>query len=366
MDYSKIKKPLYFGVLAFLLAFLLLWYFLGGRPSILGLFQNGAYGENVQLDTSFTYVSQKYSGGVAVFGKDGIVGISNSGRQSWKISFAVTDPILSASGRYVLAAERGGTKVMLTAGGKIKQELQTSGEIITASVNSKGVFAVVMKERGFKALVKVYNAKGKELFAWHSAEQNVLSVAVSEDSKRMAVAAGNMKDLSRLTTVMQFDLKETVPQSQPDGDENLVSNILYNKGELIAVGDEALFCFKADGTQKFKLDFGGRELQKFSMYPGGTLALAFRGGTGGGSSIVFYDNAGNLKGECAVSGTVSSLDTFGKYAVVTAQTELYVISQNGRVVSKRALDSATSRVFLCGSRNRFFLISGTQASMYIL
>ncbi len=366
MDYTRIKKPLYFGVLAFLLVILSVWYFLGGRPSILGLFKNGAYGDSVQMDTSFTYVSQKFNGGVALFGKDNIVGISNAGRQAWKIPFSVTDPILSCSGRYVLAAERGGTKVLLIAGGKVKHELQTTGEVITASVNSKGAFVIVMKERGFKALVKVYNAKGKELFAWHSAEQNILSAVLSEDSKNLAVAAVNMKDLSKLSTVMQFDVRDTVPHVLDVGDENLVSNLLYNRGELVAVGDEALYCFKSDGAQKFKLDFGGRELQKYSMYPGGTLALAFRGTTGGGSSVEFYDTHGNLKGASPIGGAVTSLDTFGKYAVVTAQTELYVIGQNGRIVSKRLLDAVASRAFLCGSRNRFFLLSGTQASMYIL
>lgn len=367
MDVSRIKKPLYIAVFALLLVFLLLWYFLGGKPSLLGIFKNGSFGEKVKLDSSFTYVSAKYSGGVAVFGKDAVFGISNSGQKNWDVPFTVSDPVLSACGKYVLAAERGGKRVLLISGGKVKHESEMNGEIITASVNKKGVFAVVMKERGFKGLVKVFNSKGKELFAWHSAEQNIMNVAVSEDSKRLAVSVVNMKDLSKLTTLLQFDMKETVPEVLDVGDENLVSTLLYNKGELIAVGDEALYCFKKDASQKFRIDYSGREIQKFSMYAGGTMAMIFRGADdGSGSTVEFYDGLGRIKGSMPVNGNITSLDSFGNYAVVAAQNELYVIRQNGKIVSHRTLESSASRAFLCGSRNRIFLISGMHAGMYIL
>ncbi|MBQ7036936.1 MAG: hypothetical protein IJN74_05550 [Clostridia bacterium] len=367
MDVNRIKKPLYIAVLALLIIFLLVWYFLGGKPSVLGVFKNGEYGDRVKLDSSFTYASAKYSGGVAVFGKDSVFGITNSGKKAWQIPFTVSDPILSAGGRFVLAADRGGKRTVLISGGKVKHEAETEGAIITATVNKKGDYAVVMKERGFKGLVKVFSSKGKELFAWHSAEQNILSVALSEDSKQLAVAVVNMKDLSKLTTLLQFDLKDTVPDTLDVGDENLVSTLLYNKGELIAAGDEALYCFKKDGSQKFRIDYSGREIQKFSMYAGGTMAMLFRGADdGSGNTVEFYDGLGRLSGTAKVDGNVSSFDTFGNYAVVSTQNELYVIHKNGRIVSQRTLESSVNRVFLCGSRNRLFLMGGVKAGMYVL
>ncbi len=367
MNANRIKKPLYIAVFALLLIFLLLWYFLGGKPSVLGLFKNGEFGERVKLDSSFTYVSAKYSGGVAVFGKDAVFGISNAGQKNWQIPFTVSDPILSASGKYVLAAERGGSRVLLISGGKVRQEAEMEGAIITPSVNKKGAYAVVMKERGFKGLVKVFNAKGKELFAWHSAEQNILSVALSEDSKRLAVSVVNMKDLSKLTTLLQFEMKETVPEVLDVGDENLVSTLLYNKGDLIAAGDEALYCFNKDGSQKYRLDYSGREMQKFSMYAGGIMAMIFRGADdGSGNTVEFYDGLGRKKGSASVSGNISSLDTFGNYAVITAQNELYVIRHNGKIIAQRTLDNSANRAFLCSSRNRIFLMGGSHVGMYIL
>ncbi len=367
MDYNKIKKPLYSGVFVLLLAALLLWYFLGGRPSILSLFRDGAYGTQIELDTSFGYATQKYNGGVAVLGKEGVIGITNSGRKAWEIDFSVTDPVLACGGRYVLAAERGGTKLLLAAGGKVKQEMICDNEIITASVNSKGTFAVVTEERGYKGRVKVYAANGKELYAWHSAEQNILSAVVSENNKKLAVAVVNMTDLSRVCTVLQFDMKETTPRICDVGDENLVANLVYNGSELAAIGDEALYYFKSDGTLKFKLDYAGRELQKYSFYQGGVLAMGFWGGQDGSSTAVeFYDTNGNLKGSCPVNGSISAMDTFGKYAVVSTQSGIMVIGQNGKVKSEGTVGIGARKVFLCGSRNRVFLLSGSSAGMYVL
>ncbi len=368
MNYNRIRKPLYIAVFALLLVALLLWYFIGGRPSVTGLFRDGAYGAQIELDTSFGYATRKYNGGVAVFGKEGIVGIANSGRQAWEIDFPVTNPILSCSGRYVLAAERGGKKLILAAGGNVRQEMETDETILYASVNSKGAFAVVTEERGYKGRVKVYDVRGKELYAWHSADQNILSAAVSEDNRKLAVSVVNMTDLSRLCTVLQFDLQETSPRILDVGNENLVANIVYNGSELLAVGDEALYYFKKDGTEKFRLDYGGRELQKYSFYPGGVLCMGFWGGAGGSAAAVeFYDLNGNCKGSCAVSGTISGMDTFGRYAVVATQDGLMVIGQNGKVKARQEETGiGAEKIFLCGSRNRVFLLSGISAGMYIL
>ncbi|MBE7025573.1 MAG: hypothetical protein E7408_05910 [Ruminococcaceae bacterium] len=366
MKRNKVKKILHIGVFVVLLAFLFGWYLLDGRPVVLGIFQNGAYGTQLELDTSFEYIAQKYNGGVAVFGKEGLTGITNGGRIGWKIDFAVTDPILSCNGRYVLAAERGGKRLVLSVGGKVQQDMEMDSKIISATVNSKGVFAVVTEERGYKGRVKVYNAKGKELYAWHSAEQNILGIALSEDSKQMAISVVNMTDLSRLCTVMQFNLDETTPRTLTVGDENLVANLIYNGKDLLAVGDEALYYFKNNGTEKFRLDYAGRELQKFSFYSGGVLCTAFNnGGDGVASQVEFYDTTGKLKGSCAVNGEISDLDTFGKYAVVTGRQGLMVIGHNGKIKAERYDGIGAEKVFLCGSRNRVFLLGSLNAGMYI-
>jgi len=360
------KKWIHVGVFVVLLAVLLAWYFSDGRPAVTGLFRNGSYGTQMELDSSFSYAAGKYNGGVAVCGKNSIVGINNGGRKAWEVEFSATVPILSCNGRYVLAAEQGGRKLLLLSGGRVRYEMETREEIITASVNSKGVFAVVSEERGYKGCVRVYNSKGNELYAWHSAEQNILTAAVSEDSKKLAVSVANMTDLSRVCTVLQFDMDETTPRMLTVGDENLTANLVYNGTELTAIGDEALYYFKSDGTEKFRLDYAGRELQKYSFYSGGVLCLCFKGGqSGGASSVEFYDSNGKMKGSCMVDEAVSALDTFGTYAVVTTQSGFLIVSQNGAVRARRDEGISAERIFMCGGRNRLFLLSGISAGMYI-
>ncbi len=367
MDSNKVKKIIYMCAVIVCVLSLLLWFFLDGRPAILGLFKSGTYGNKLELDSTMTYAVQKYNGGVAVFGKDRVCGISNSGKMAWNFDFSATEPILSTAGKYILAAERGGNRLLLISGGKIKYEHNTENEILTASVNKKGTFSVVTKERGYKGCVKVYDIKGKELYAWHSASQNILSSAISEDGKKLSVAVVNTEDISRMCTILEFDMKQTVPKKLEVGDENLVANILYNKNLLLAIGDETLLCFDADGKQKFSMDYKGKTLIKYSIYSGGVLALAFRSEENGNNSVIeFYDMNGKQKGSCVINGRVTSMDTFGKYAAVTTPSSVYVISQKGKIRAERTVESMVQRVFLCGSRNRMFFVTGTYASMYVL
>ncbi len=361
------KKESILGGIALFLLVLLFLYAFGGRPSVRGLLQNGSYGTKVELDTSFVYASQKYTGGVAVFGKEGVQGISNSGRVDWKIDFPVTDPILSCSGRYILAAARGGNAVKLITGGRVVQSMETDGAILTASVNKKGAFTLVTEERGYKGKLQVFSRKGETLYTWHSAEQNILAAAVCEDNKRVAVSLVNMSDMQRVSVVYQFDMREASPRVLDVGNENLVSALVYNGKELACIGDEALYYFKADGKEGFCLSYGGRELQKYSFHPGNILALGFWGGQADASTTVeLYDTNGNLKGSCPTEGALSGMDTFGSYTLASTQNALYVIDRNGKIVTKAEVEHGISRVFLSGSRNRMFILYGAWAGMYIV
>lgn len=361
------KKLFYTATVLLLCIALFLVYALGGRPSMLRLFKKGAFGMALAQDPSFSYTAAKYNGGVAVFGKDGIAGVSNAGRKAWEIDFPVTSPLLYSSGRYILAAEEGGTRAILCAGGKIKQEVHTDAKILSGTVNARGVFALVTEERGYKGMVRVYAANGKVLYTWHSAAQNILSVALSADGRNLAVAVVNMQDLSQLCTVLRFNMKKTTPESLSVGDENLVANLVYNGNELVAIGDEALYYFKKDGTLRFRLDYAGRTLQRHSFYAGGVLSLAFWGGqAGGASALEFYDTNGKLKGSCPIDGAISAMDTFGNYAAVSTQSGLIIADKNGKVKGKMESVSSGQRVFLCGSRSRVFLLSGMNGSMYLI
>lgn len=95
--------------------------------------------------------------------------------------------------------------------------------------------------------------------------------------------------------------------------------------------------------------------------------MAFWGGREGGASAVeFYDTNGNIKGSCPVSGAISAMDTFGNYAVVSTQGGTLVIGRNGKMRGEAETLVSAKTVFLCGSRNRLFHLSGTNAAMYIL
>lgn len=367
MRNKRMRKLVAISLTAVLFITALLLYFGGGKPVITAIFRDGAYGTRIEMDTSFGYSIRKYDGGVAVLGKEGLSTITNSGRDAYKIEFPVTKPILSANGSFILAADHGGTTVLLTHRGKERHRMETEQKILTASVNPRGAFAVVTEERGYKGCVRVYNASGKELFSWHSASQNILSAVVSEDSKKLAVALVNTEDLSKLCTVFLFDLDDVTPKVCDVGDENLVVGMAFCGSELLVFGDEVLYGFRKDGAPKFTVDYEGRELSGYSYYSGGIVALGLSGGNEAGKNAVeTYDTNGRKKGSFHVESSIQWVDTYGKYVAVNTTDGLFVTDGAGRIKTQNKLDIAPQAVFLCGSRNRVFITSGVRAGMYIL
>ncbi len=364
---KRLRRLIALGSMVILLILTVILYFGGGKPVLTAVFRDGAYGTRIEIDTSFGYAIRKYDGGVAIFGKEGILAITNAGRKAWEKEFPATNPILSANGSFVLAADRGGKSAILLADGKEKRRIETKDSILSVDVNAKGNFLLVTEERGYKGCVRLFNSAGKEIYTWHSAEQNILSAAVSEDGKQLAVAVVNTEELSKLCTVFLFKINDTTPKALAINDENLAIELIFCGRELMVIGDESVHCFKEDGTKKFVIDYAGRDLQAYSFYSDGVLALGLSGNSSiNGNIAEMYDTNGKLKGSYQAKGTITCMDSYGKYVAVNTTEGLTVVDSAGRVKSENTLEIATQEVFLCGSRNRVFIISGISAGMYIL
>lgn len=366
----KKKKKINYILISFVIlavAAIFLFRFLGNP--FLG-FKRGHYGERLELDSASSYASAKYTGGVALFGKDGIRGISNTGRIAWTVDFSSSQPVLIASGEYLLAAERNGKALKLIKGGREKCSLSIDGNMIACNVNRNGYFVVVSTERGYKAKVTAYDKKGQSLYTWHSAENNVISCAISDSGKIMALSVLNSENPKEISNVMIFDIKGDDIVTAAANENNLISNVIFYGNKILAVGDRGSIYYSYSGEIRKTIDYKGRTLQEFSCYSDGILAMGFNkidnGDYHAGSVVEVYDSNGKMTGSARTDSDISFLDTYGRYVLVNTESGVSVINSGGDVVSNAELTSGAFDAYMCGSRNRLFLMSGTVAGIYIL
>ncbi len=238
---------------------------------------------------------------IAVFcTREKIMGLSGAGKTEWEIPLRLNDPLVSVAGEYILAADRGGKDIYLIHRGSILLQTASAYNIINASVAPDGKFVVISDEPYYKGLVTVKDAKGNEVFVWHSGSSYVIDAALGSDTNKLAFAvvntalpAGEGAGGSFSGGVLQFNLYDTEPFQTHTFDGSLITNVFRAGNGFLAVTDKECIGLTPDGEQSWTYGFGGKSLNKISKSD--DLAVFALEETGGRKNIVVLDNNGKEK-----------------------------------------------------------------------
>lgn len=220
-------------------------------------------GETLYLDENTIYekpyaaqentVLKTHGSGAYICTKDKLFMISAAGKTEWEIDVTLNEPILSANGGYILAADRGGKNIYLINNGKIILQTLSTYSIINASVSSDGKFVVISDEPYYKGLVTVKNANDEEVFVWHSGNAYIIDATIGSDTNKLALAVVNTSSaLAEATSslsggVMLFNLYETEAYSNHTFESEVATNVFRADGGFIAILNTKAVAIDADG-----------------------------------------------------------------------------------------------------------------------
>lgn len=329
---SGYKTPVLAGLIIITIAFLAI------INNISPIFKTVGTQKQSSLTLSNTTYSLGKSGNTAIVcGKDEIMGIGNDGGQLWNIKLAYMNPILSCNDNYIGVANSGGTEFKLISNGREIISHTSDEEIITANINKSGYFAIVSKEKGYRSKVSVFDSNGKQIYVWHSADYDVIDVALSNDNNKLVAAALNCNGNGSLSTVFMFSFNSAEYKVCTESDVNLISGIYYSGRNIICIGDKNALCISPGGSGLWEIDYKGRTLQEFSFYEGGVLAMGFTKSSldsiRGGSIVEMYGSSGRLKGTYETKSAIGCLDANGRNVFINTEEKSVVVNDRGNIVS---------------------------------
>lgn len=258
-----------------------------------------------------------------------LVMLSDSGGEVVNRAHSFVDPAMKVAGDYALVAEIGGKRLRLERRSGTVREHTHFDEIQTAAVSENGRFAVVTGEsKSYLSRVSVYDAQDRNIYNWYSSEQLVADVALSRNGHYMAVIGLSAEGGSLCSTLYLFDLEqdETQPVSFSGTDLMLCSVRYLRGGQVVAVGDTALWTVDKERETKTEYLFGNSELQG-AAFSETTAAVSLRQyGTTTGGTVVIVDEQG------AVCGTRDFADS---YRDIAASDDEYLLLTNREVLSVR-------------------------------
>ncbi len=264
-----------------------------------------------------------YRGGFAVVGDRYLCAYTATGRRTLYEKSNMKEPVLTASGKYILTYEKNGKSVSLSNSFSriFKKEFEYT--VCTAGVSDSGVFLVVTEgERS-----------SNELFVYGS-NQNLLNtvripapttaVALDATGKTcvyVTASAENGKFVSRFVRFrVGSETQETLAQT-----EGFVYRCDFlPDGRLLYISDQKLCTLSADGSTETVADTG-KSLRLFCM--SGSGCAFTREGADGKLTVTVYD--GKSLSEHPLDGKATDIQYNGEDLCLLTDTGILRIRKDG-------------------------------------
>lgn len=240
------------------------------------------------------------------------------------------------------------------------KKFQAKGKILTASINSDGFFVIVCEEKGYKALVTVYNDDFEEIFKWHSAENFVTAASVSPDNKSLALATQSFGYQEQKTGIYVFDFSKEEPVSYCTTSNNLIASISHtDDDEILCIGSDALSLYSKNGNCIWNRPYDGDKLVNYTLSED-FVAIANLSSTAilGNSHISLYDFNGNLLGKFENTEEIINLDSYEDVLLVANKKSILITDENGNITNNIRFSKNIKQGLLFGDTGYAAVITG--------
>ncbi len=300
-----------------------------------------AEGEGIEYDTvsekkvsipfseADTAYFEKYKNGVVCAKSNYICFINKNGKKKWELETQISNPLLSASGKYIAVAGKNSTYLNLYKGKKLLYSVQVSGKIKDCSVSEKGDVAIVTDKTAYKGGVLVFNKKGEEVFSWISGVNYITSVTMLK-SRNVAVSLVSTEN-SVKSYVMLFDIFSTDPINGTEITDSLVFDSVAYKNNTYACADNSITSVNSDGELNYSVRFDNMNITHTASDKKGWRAVSYT------EAHLPYINIYNKNGDLY---STSATEAIPNYIDLYKSTVLY---NNGRDVICGEIDDIKSR-----------------------
>lgn len=293
-----------------------------------------------------------YKDGIVFAGMNHLTYIDNTGNITWETDTAIVDPILKASGNYILIAEKNGNKLCLYGDRRLIYDTDDPDEIIAAELSSAGDVVAVTDKSSYKGGISVYNKSGARIFSWAAGSSMVISTDISAASRCVAVATLNTESTAG-TTIQLFDVNQTDSYAKINIDNTVVFDMQFTGDLLTAFGDNRITGIAANGKLIYDNIFENEQLTHSAIDEKGNNILSFDDGNI--PMINVYSKNGKLKSSITLTGVTDFIDINGKNIIYNLGRDVYFGKINSNDIVKYTATMDIKKLLIT-SNNSFVIV----------
>lgn len=287
------------------------------------------------------YAFNKYIG---VLDKTKFTIYSSTGSEEKTLEIQVSNPIFSSANRFLAIAEKKGKKFYVITDKDISWEAEVEGNIAQVHVNKNGYVAVVIVDTSYKAVIKMYNPQGKEMFNTYLSSTRAVDVSISNDNKYLAIA-----EIDTSGSIIQSDVKvisidkastdptNSLENTYKSESNKLITNIKYqDKNKLVCMYTESIH--EIEGGQDITLvDNSNKKVIFQSINLSNNICSIEEKSSGlfTADSLVNIINVGSKEEKQYTADSIAKeMYTYGNIIALNLGTEVEFINTDGWLVKR--------------------------------
>lgn len=223
------------------------------------------------------------------------------------------------------------------------KKTKNSAAIICADVSDCGVYAIATEGIEDVALVTVYDKNGDEIYKYHSANNYISGVSVSEDGDKLCVVSLTTKQAEFLSKISVYDLDDTEIVSELELKNEVVYSVEYsNSRDVCVITDKQYFNLRNGKISKNFL-YNPEFLNKFEISDDYILLYNTADANSQKGNVYVLSKTGRVKAEFEIEGNIADVSACdGKVYTLDEKVNEYNFS--GKLVKSTDIDNGATKV----------------------
>ena len=306
--------------------------------------------------TSNVYAFNKYIG---ILNKNKFNVYGNTGNLEKELEVQISSPIFSSANRFLAIAESNGQRLYLITDKDITWNATVEGNILQVYVNKNGYVAVVITDPVSKAVVKIYDPQGKELFNTYLSFTRCVDVSISNDNKYLAIAEVDTSGtiIQSSIRIMSIEKASTDPTNSLEntyksGSNKLITNVKYqDKNKLVCMYTDSISIIE-NNTETTLIDNKDKKVifQSIELTNNAVSVEEKSSGLFTADSLVTIVNTDNKSTkEYTVNAVAKEIYTYGDIIALNLGTEIEFINTGGWLVKRYIANQEITNIVVSDS-----------------
>ena len=340
------------------------------------VFRKEVYENNlptIKIDSNKNISTYAYNKYISVLEENKLKLYNKTGKEETSMDVEISTPIFEANGDYLGIAEKNGQKLYLVNNKNIVWQKDIEGKISQINVNKNGYVSVIISGTSYKAVIKVFDLNGNELFTYYLSTTNVIDTDISNDNKYFAIAEANFSGIVPQSTIKVISIEEAknnsadaIKYTHLANANDLIINIKYqNKNELVCMYNEHIDILK-EGESKELINLKNEEVLFADVNLQSRIIKITKKTTGlfsAEAEMQIINSNTKDTNLYAIENVPKSILVQDNMIAINLGTKALFINSNGWLVKKYQSSQEIQKILLCNdvagivSKNKIEIIS---------